>query len=166
MLLSIRATGRVPTPYGPPAPTIEAPDDPLSWHALAELGPHSTRRRRRLDLLAGGSAGDGRHHVDVHFRDSHRGDAGEDETVVHEYALTATLDAGAGHLVAITPAARVLPWQECPGALGSASRIEGVPLADIGPLVRRDLVGVTTCTHLNDTVRSLADLSALVTQLG
>jgi hypothetical protein len=166
MLQVTRATGLVPTPYGPPAPTIEDPDDPLSWHAMAPLGPHAMRRRRRLDVGPADAAG--RHAVGVHFRDSHRGDSGGDgegdgsETVVHEYTATASIDAASLRLVALTAKAQVLPWQECPGALASASRLVGATLDDLATTVRRDLVGVTSCTHLNDTFRSLADLRALL----
>lgn len=164
MLQVTRATGLVPTPYGPPAPTIEDPDDALSWHAMAPLGPHAMRRRRRLDVGPADAAG--RHAVDVHFRDSHSGDGGDDgngsETVVHEYTATAAVDAASLRLVTLTPKAQVLPWQECPGALASASRLVGTTLDDLAATVRRDLVGVTSCTHLNDTFRSLADLRALL----
>jgi hypothetical protein len=161
MLQVTRATGLVPTPYGPPAPTIEDPDDALSWHAMAPLGPHAMRRRRRLDV--GPADAVGRHAVDVHFRDSHSGDGdGDGETVVHEYTATASVDAASLRLVALTPKAQVLPWQECPGALVSASRLVGTTLDDLATTVRRELVGVTSCTHLNDTFRSLADLTALL----
>jgi hypothetical protein len=161
MMQAIRATGVVPTPYGPPAPTIEASDDELSWHDMAPLASESVRRRRRLDVARADGAG--RHAVDVHFRDSHRGDDGE--TVVHEYTATATVDAASRRLVALTPRAQVLPWDECPGALASASRLVGATLDGVATTVRRELVGVISCTHLNDTLRSLADVTALLERL-
>jgi hypothetical protein len=34
-------------------------------------------------------------------------------------------------------------------------------LADLPSRIRRDLVGVTTCTHLNSTLRTLADARCL-----
>ena len=71
MMDAIRATGVIPTPFGPTAPTIEAPDDELSWHPMAPLVPPATRRRRRLDLGPGDAAG--RHPIDVHFRDTYCG---------------------------------------------------------------------------------------------
>jgi hypothetical protein len=163
MMDSIRATGVIPTPYGPPAPTVERPDDGLSWHEMAPLGLLATRRRRRLDLVPGDAAG--HHAVDLHFRDSHRGgesDDGGGESVVHEYTATATVDARARRLLALTPRAQVLPWLECPGALASASRLVGATLDEVAGVVRRELVGVVSCTHLNDTLRSLADLDALL----
>jgi hypothetical protein len=57
---------------------------------------------------------------------------------------------------------RVLPWQECPGAIGSASRIAGMTLAQMRERIRGEFVGTSTCTHLNDTLRAIADLDALL----
>jgi hypothetical protein len=159
MLQVTRATGVVPTPGGPPAPAIEAPDDPMSWHGMAPLPADGMRRRRRLDLAPAGA--DGTHAVDLHFRDSHNGEDGE--SVLHEYTVVATVDGS--RLTALTPRAQVLPWQECPGALLSAPKLVGATLDEIAGHLRHDLVGVTSCTHLNDTYRSLADLSALLALL-
>lgn len=160
MMTAVRATGTIPVPMGPPAPVLESPDDPWSWHAMAPMTPHGTRRRRRLDVLAPSFPG-GHHRLDVHFRDSH---ADEDvvETVVHEYSVTGGVDGDAGRITEVAARAHVLPWMECPGALASAHRVVGMPLADLRPWVRRELTGVGTCTHLNDTLRSLADVAALL----
>jgi hypothetical protein len=57
---------------------------------------------------------------------------------------------------------RVLPWQECPGAVASAERIAGMTLSDLHFRVRQELSGTTTCTHLNDLLRSVADAEALI----
>ena len=56
----------------------------------------------------------------------------------------------------------MLPWQECPGAIGSAARIEGMTLSELRDRVRGEFVGTSTCTHLNDTLRAIADLDALL----
>ncbi len=61
--------------------------------------------------------------------------------------------------------AHVLPWQECPQAVGSSDRIPGMTLEEIRARVRAELTGVGTCTHLNDVFRSLADLGAMATHL-
>jgi len=55
----------------------------------------------------------------------------------------------------------VLPWQECPAAAASAQRLVGIDLAEVVARVRADFVGPSTCTHLNSTLRALADLQAL-----
>jgi hypothetical protein len=59
-------------------------------------------------------------------------------------------------------AVRVLPWLECPGALGSAARVQGMALNELRPRIRSEFVGTSTCTHLNDTLRCLGDLDALI----
>jgi hypothetical protein len=160
MMVSVRATGDIPVPIGPPAPVLEPDDDPWSWHAMAAMTPHGMRRRRRLDVLAPLVPG-GEHRLDVHFRDSHVDDEGA-ESVVHEYSVTGTVDGPAGQVVDVAAQAHVLPWMECPGAVGSAHRLAGMPLSELRPWVRRELTGVSTCTHLNDTLRSLADVTVLL----
>lgn len=62
----------------------------------------------------------------------------------------------------LRPRAQVLPWEECPGALVSATQLVGATLDELAVTVRRELTGVTSCTHLNDTFRSLADVGALL----
>ena len=45
--------------------------------------------------------------------------------------------------------------------MASGQRVVGVALTDLPRMVRADLVGTTTCTHLNSTLRALADAQAL-----
>jgi hypothetical protein len=40
-----------------------------------------------------------------------------------------------------------------------------MPLRDLRPVVRGDFTGTTTCTHLNDQLRSLAGVRALLPAL-
>lgn len=160
MMRAIHATGRNLVPRGPVAPEIERTDDPLAWQPLAPLPAHATRRLRRTDVVAPG--GDEPHHrVDAWFRDSHMSDDGT-ETVLHEYGLVATVDAVAGRVVAVDAAVHVLPWMECPQAIGSAARVAGQPVGALRRWVREHLAGTTTCTHLNDVLRNLADVDTLV----
>ena len=58
--------------------------------------------------------------------------------------------------------ALVLPRAQCPAAVASAERIPGTTFDDLRLRVRRELVGTASCTHLNDTLRALADLGALL----
>ncbi len=162
MMVTIRAEGVIPTPMGPPAPTLESDTDPVAWHAMDPLTPHATRRRRRLDLYADG--GDMTHQIDAHFRDSHMDPSGL-ETVVHEYSMDGSIEVAEGRVMELAARAHVLPWRECPGALASAGRLAGFPLADLRARVRRELTGPSSCTHLNDMLRSLGDASSLSTQL-
>jgi hypothetical protein len=55
----------------------------------------------------------------------------------------------------------VLPYPECPWAAASAQRLEGVNVADLPTVVKQEFAGTSTCTHLNDLLRSLRDVHRL-----
>jgi DUF2889 family protein len=155
ILTGIEQQGRVPIATGPDAPSLVREGDPLAWHALPLLPPHGMRRHRRLDLRAGASLA-----VDVLFRDSHVAPDGR-ETIVHEYSLSAALDPDSLAITEIEATAGALPWVECNPAPASARRLVGHAVADLRPMVRAEFTGTTTCTHLNDTLRSLQDVVTL-----
>jgi hypothetical protein len=160
-ITNLRDTGRLATPHGPAAPPLASRDDAQAWHDMAPLPPDATRRRRRLDVLAPDA--DGVHAIDAHFRDSHVDGTGN-ETVVHEYAAGGSVDARRHLIVDLWARALVLPWAECPAAVASAERLPGTTFDDLRLRVRRELVGTASCTHLNDMLRSLADLGGLLEQ--
>jgi hypothetical protein len=163
MMTTIREQGVVPVSQGPPAPVLERADDALAWHPMEALPPHGMRRRRRLDVIAPPDPG-GPYRIDAHFRDSHVGEDGT-EWVLHEYAVAGTVDHGGERVLEMAAEARVLPWMECPEAVASASRVAGMALGELRTRVRQELVGRSTCTHLNDTLRSLDDVSVLISVL-
>lgn len=144
---------------GPTAPPLEDAADPVAWHEMVPLPVHGMRRRRRLDVY---QASDGPEVlIDAMFRDSYvRTDS--TETIIHEYTLDASVDPGTGIILSSKAVPRVLPWQECPGAVASATRITGMRLDELGFRVRQELSGTSTCTHLNDLLRSVADAAALI----
>jgi Protein of unknown function (DUF2889) len=88
------------------------------------------------------------------------------ETIVHEYTVSAAVDSSDGVLAWCAARARVLPWVECPAAAMSAGRLAGVPVAGLRRHVRETFLGTSTCTHLNDTLRSLEDIPALLDLAG
>lgn len=163
LMATVRSTGKIPVSTGPPAPSLERQDDPLAWHAMPPLPPHAMRRRRRLDVVGPGGAGEA-HRFDTHFRDSHMDQEGV-EWVVHEYSATGAFDTVGGRVLDIQAEAHVLPWMECPGAVASAERLCGMSIGELRTRVRREFTGTSTCTHLNDTLRSLGDLEVLVGRL-
>jgi hypothetical protein len=146
---------------GPVAPNIDDPNDPHAWHAMVPLPMHGMRRRRLIDVAARGG---GTVEIDAMFRDTYvRADGCE--TIIHEYTLTACVEAASGLILRSEATSRVLPWRECPAAVDSARRIEGMTLSELHFRVRKELTGTTTCTHLNDLLRSVADAEALVQYL-
>ncbi|MGQ0831118.1 MAG: DUF2889 domain-containing protein [Microthrixaceae bacterium] len=159
MLDALDRTGIFPIPVGPPAPPPHDDGDALARHDVPAMTPRSVRRQRRLDLMGGEPLS-----LDVHFRDSHLGVDGPEE-ILHEYALSADVSRGTLTVLAASATARVLPWPECPGALDSAGRVVGQPVSALRQLVASDFTGTSTCTHLNDVLRSLAGVTALAAAL-
>ncbi len=156
---SARVSGeRVPFREAPLAPPVGRADDSDAWHGLEPLEAGWTRRLRRLDVTSEGAT----LAVDAMFRDTSVDPDGT-ERVVHEYALTATLDADQLVFVAARADPRALPFPtDCPAAAASASVLVGQPLAGLRRAVPRLASGPSSCTHLNDLMRSLADIEALV----
>jgi hypothetical protein len=146
-------TGRQVVTPGPSAPDLGAE----GWHALEPLAKLGGRRRRRLDLDLGEVI-----RVEAFFRDAMAsGDAGED-VVIHEYGVNAEIDRATLEVLSAKATPHVLPYIECPAAAASAGRIVGMKLGDLRDRIRAEFVGVSTCTHLNDMLRSLEDVAGLL----
>lgn len=149
-------------PVAAAAPVPAEGTDPHAWHDRPALPPGGMRRARRTDVVADDPA----HRsvgFDVHFRDSYMD--GTEEGAVHEYSLRGRIDLATNTITTLDADAHVLPWQECPTALGSVGRVVGTSVDDLRARVRNTFVGTETCTHLNDALRSLADLPALASLL-
>jgi DUF2889 family protein len=156
--------GHLPNVTGPIAPGLQTPDDDaLAWHPVGEMTPHSTRRRRRIDVWrdANSRAGAGSVVVEEFFRDT-LVDGDGVETVVHEYLVEAELEPDSLTFLSCRADIGVLPWVECPAAAGSAERLNGTKPGDLRERVRETFVGTSTCTHLNDSLRAFAALPYLV----
>ena len=153
MIQSIRVTGAIPTPMGPPAPPLESASDPIGWHAMPALKVGAMRRRRLIDVCGS--------RVFAMFRDTFIAPDTGVETILHEYEINAEYDFAAQKFTACKATPHVLPWAECPGAVASAGRIVGKSATELRDYVRKEFNGTSTCTHLNDLLRSLADVETL-----
>jgi hypothetical protein len=162
MMVSLRTKGRIPVPVGPTNTDLVPDEDPLAWHEIGDL-PVGAMRRKRLVEVAEVAEGEPLP-VFAMFRDTYVTPDGT-EMVLHEYALTAELTPGSPVLTRCEAEPRVLPWNECPAAADSARRLDGLHVDEVRKLVAKEFKGTTTCTHLNDLLRSLADLGTLAALL-
>lgn len=141
-------------------PPLKDPRDPLGWNEHAPDGREpSMRRARRIDVWME----DGEIHIHSFFQDSGINPDGV-RFAVHEYTLTATADLD-GVLTSITAEPRVLPYDTCPAAVLNVSRMVGAGLPEFRSTVIRTLPGILGCTHLNDMLRSLAEVPILASSL-
>jgi hypothetical protein len=138
------------------APALADPGDPMGWHDLDPHPPVAMRRARRIDVWREkGSIA-----VDAMFRDSCWQPDGL-EVAVHEYSIAATIDAQTGQVAALQATPRVLPFAECPAAAPNASWMVGSNARDLRSEVLVRLRSTDCCTHLNDALRSLAEVPVL-----
>lgn len=132
-------------------------DDPLAWHDLRVPSDVAMCRRRRLDVWAEAD----HYRVNAMFRDNTWEPDG-DESIVHEYELTATVDATTLTLTSLEATPRVLPYPECPMAVDELQRCIGFDVAGLRTSILDTLRGIDGCTYLNDMLRSLAELPTLL----
>jgi hypothetical protein len=158
MMLSISAGRGVPLQPCPPAPSLVLADDPNGWHPVMPLAPGWMRRCRRIDVSPGHARG--RLVVDAMFRDTYREPDGT-EVVLHEYRLLASVDQATLAITSLSAEPHVLPYPECPLAAPHVTALTGVTIPDLPRAVKEQLSGTTSCTHLNDLLRSLAGLARL-----
>jgi hypothetical protein len=146
---------------GEPMPlpgVVHIPDhdetDALATEPRLPLVPGEVRRIRRLDVVPGDE-------VQIHasFRDTWC-DADGVEGVLHEYVLTAALDADL-RVASVEAEPRVLPYTECSLAAASPGRLVGQRIEDVAAEVKAT-ADTTTCTHLDDLLRSLDVVPALL----
>jgi hypothetical protein len=142
-----------------PVRPVQRADDPLSWHELPDMAGISMRRARRIDVSLGTVID-----IDSFFQDSATTPEGG-RKAVHEYVLRATADPASQRLLSVTADPRVLPYRECPMAAANVDRMIGTPLTELRTAVLSRLKGIDGCTHLNDALRALAEVPALVRSL-
>jgi len=139
---------------------IDDVGDDLAWHPRARPAEVTMCRARRIDVWADGTV----LHVDAFFQDSSSLPEGGRQAI-HEYTLTAEAGLASRTLRSVRPVPGVLPYGECPLAVRNVSALAGLPLSELRPAVLERLRGPLGCTHLNDMLRSLADVPGLTGQL-
>ena len=68
-------------------------------------------------------------------------------------------------LVSVEATPRALPFPECRWAAPNAERLVGMPVDRFRTTVQETLTQLQACTHLNDMLRCLAEVPALVQSL-
>jgi len=150
---------RRPVPMGEVAQDLSPADDSDAWHDAPVVPAGGMRRRRRVDVAVGRDL-----QIDAMFRDTF-GEPDGTETILHEYSVTARADARSLALNSVTTAAGVLPGPDCRSAVASAAGVDGRTTSEIRTYVTQSMRGNTTCTHLNDLLRSLAVVGRLASYL-
>jgi hypothetical protein len=141
-------------------PPLQHPDDPQGWHPLADQQGVGMRRARRIDFWLQ----DGLLHSDSGFQDSATSPDGG-RIAVHEYQLTVTANQPSGEILSLVADPRVLPYDECPMAVGTSGRMIGTRLSEMRRQVLEKLRATSGCTHLNDALRALAEAPQLLAAL-
>ncbi len=142
-------------------PSLVHPDDPKGWHELPDRGPVCSRRARWIDVWM---REDGKMGVEAGFQDSGMLPDGT-RGAVHEYRLVLSADAETLEILALNAEPRILPYVECPGAVMRIQSLKGSRIPELRTDVVQHLKGTNGCTHLNDVLRGLADVSVLAKAL-
>lgn len=142
-----------------PARPLLRPREARGRHALPEQAGIATRRARAIDMEVGDAV-----NIVADFQDSATTAAGP-RIAVHDYRVTASADPGRFALTAVAVAPHALPYGECLGAAPNAELMLGMRLCAFREQVPAVLGGTLGCTHLNDVLRMLADVPALVRRL-
>jgi Protein of unknown function (DUF2889) len=158
-LTSLRVLGHAPDPRMAIAEPFVDETDRLAWHTRSALPLAAMRRHRRLDVTAGDVL-----EVSAMFFDTHVDDDGVERTL-HQYTLEAHVDRASHTVLDVTATPWVLPFAECPFAAATAARIVGQPAGRLREYVSLEYWGPTTCTHLNDLLRTLADVPHLARKI-
>ncbi|MFW2449201.1 MAG: DUF2889 domain-containing protein [Qipengyuania pacifica] len=132
------------------------PAEPSGWHEFADFHGINFRRARRIDIWREGE----RLRVESHFQDSASSPNGETRIAIHEYLLEAQIDLQ-GRLASVAARPGTLPFPECRAAPTNLHALIGIPASELREVVLEKLSLKHGCTHLNDMMRSLAEVPVL-----
>jgi hypothetical protein len=159
-LTMARATGTSNTAI---VGSLVNPADPAGWHVLpVHEDVANLRRARLIDVWRDGDI----IHVWSLFQDSSSMPGRAEREAVHEYSLSATADAATGQLLTLDVRPGTLPHGECPAAMANIPVLVGTPMAALRTTVIQRLRRTAGCTHLNDMLRSLAEVPMLAERIG
>lgn len=139
-----------------PAGSLERERDPDGWHAFPDDPEVGMRRHRRIDIWREKDA----LLVDAFFRDACWEPDGS-QMALHEYSVTASVDAERHALRSVVATPRVLPYPECQWAAPHTRLLEGRLVSSFRTEVQTTLTELQCCTHLNDMLRCLAEVPSL-----
>ena len=149
-----RRNGTIPSVHGPVAPPLDRRD---GMHAVEPLRAHGMRRFRRLDL----GRRDGRRLRRALPRLARRRRRRRDDRArVHGRRLGRRVDAN-DHARSPRPCG-CCRGRSAPAPSEVPRESAGMTLSELRDRIRGEFVGTSTCTHLNDTLRAIADLDALL----
>ncbi len=132
--------------------------DPFAWHDIIEIDAPNHWRLRRTDLWIE----NGVVVADAWFQDSSAVPGRLDlRTMFHEYGIRARFDPEDLTLIDIEVDGRVLPFGTCYAAPATADILVGRSAREFREFVPQALRGTHGCTHLNDMLRALQDVSAM-----
>jgi hypothetical protein len=143
-----------------PVGELDANGDPFGWHVLARQDGPAARRARRIDVWIEGAVVK----AVTQFQDSAPTPDGG-RMAVHEYIVEATIDRATMTLTGITADPRILPFPYCPAATLNIHQLVGAPVAELRQRVLAEFPKTKGCTHLNDVMRSLAEVPLLAAEL-
>jgi hypothetical protein len=137
------------------------PEDPVGWHDFADYQGINFRRARRIDVWQDGPT----LIVESHFQDSASAPDGGSRVAIHEYLVEARIDED-GTLSKLTARPGTLPFPECRAAPVNLDSLIGTPASELRDIVLDKLSLTSGCTHLNDVIRSLAEVPRLAEYIG
>lgn len=136
------------------------PADPAGWHDLPTYEGVHFRRARWIDVWREG----GEIAVESLFQDSSSAPDGGDRWAVHEYRLRARIGAD-GRVIELDATPGTLPYAACRVAYMNNDVLIGTPARELRDTVLEKLKLTGGCTHLNDTLRALAEVPVLAERL-
>jgi hypothetical protein len=141
---------------------VDRAGDPLAWHDLVwfDNAPNQSRLRY-MDVWREG----GKVEVMWGFQDSAAFPGTDLRRLFHEYRGRATVDPASYVLERVEMEFGALPYTICEAAAVTPQKLVGRSLREFRTAVIDLLKGTSGCTHLNDSLRTLHDVPAMVETL-